>query len=403
MKVKTTVVLVAMVALVNSALAVQVNPGYIGGVPNQAKLTCRCLGNPAGFGGWDMEQKVGSATVTRDLYNTGRWQASNAVTMVYDPAAGTLTSTVVATTTYTMVQTVNLGLLNYLQLSVGARLAGTTVDFNDVVLNGETLGNFHVVTDPSLGWKDWYVSGIDMTQGFTLTGNIVLSWPTPPPTSGQESNKVVVSLGRLPNSAPVADAGDDQTVEQANADGASVSLDGTGSSDPDNDPLSYTWTGAFGTATGATPKVTMPAGVNTVTLTVSDGRLSATDTVDIKVVDTTPPTATLTVLKSSLWPPNHQLVLCARVSGVSDVVDPDPLVDIQVACDEPANGNGDGNTEVDWQIVPGDGTWEILLRAERSGSAARNYTIQVVVTDAVGNHTVRTAQVTVPADQGKRK
>ncbi len=70
------------------------------------------------------------------------------------------------------------------------------------------------------------------------------------------------------NQAPTADAGADQTV----AAGATVNLDGTGSSDPDaGDTLDYTWTQTGGTAvtlTGAdtaTPSFTAPAGPATLT------------------------------------------------------------------------------------------------------------------------------------------
>jgi hypothetical protein len=93
------------------------------------------------------------------------------------------------------------------------------------------------------------------------------------------------------NSPPVANAGEDQTVECTSTLGASVVLDGTGSYDPDSDTLSYLWTGVFGTETGPTPNVTVPLGANSVTLTVDDGNgASDTDSVEITVVDTTAPT-----------------------------------------------------------------------------------------------------------------
>ena len=80
----------------------------------------------------------------------------------------------------------------------------------------------------------------------------------------------MITVGEQPpvNQAPTADAGDDQTV----AAGATVNLDGTGSSDPDaGDTLDYTWTQTGGTAvtlTGAdtaTPSFTAPAGPATLT------------------------------------------------------------------------------------------------------------------------------------------
>lgn len=91
------------------------------------------------------------------------------------------------------------------------------------------------------------------------------------------------------NTPPAADAGPDQTVEQSSPQGAMVTLNGTGSSDPDNDTLTYYWNWTGGSATGAAPTVLLPAGNTTVTLTVSDGQLNDTDTVNIIVQDTTAP------------------------------------------------------------------------------------------------------------------
>jgi hypothetical protein len=93
----------------------------------------------------------------------------------------------------------------------------------------------------------------------------------------------------LQNLPPVVDAGPDQFVEQASSEGANVTLNGTGSSDPDNDTLTYYWNWTEGSAQGATPTVLLPPGNTTVTLTVSDGFTNATDTVNIIVQDTTPP------------------------------------------------------------------------------------------------------------------
>ena len=93
------------------------------------------------------------------------------------------------------------------------------------------------------------------------------------------------------NTAPDANAGADQSVTA----GTSVTLDGSGSSDPDTgDTLAYSWAHTSGTPavtltgpTTASPTFTAPA-VNTstafvFTLTVSDGTASATDTVTVTV------------------------------------------------------------------------------------------------------------------------
>jgi PKD domain len=93
----------------------------------------------------------------------------------------------------------------------------------------------------------------------------------------------------LQNSPPIADAGPDQFVEQTSPEGANVTLNGTGSGDPDNDTLTYYWNWTGGLAQGATPTVMLPPGNTTVTLTVFDGFANATDTVNIIVQDTIPP------------------------------------------------------------------------------------------------------------------
>jgi hypothetical protein len=91
------------------------------------------------------------------------------------------------------------------------------------------------------------------------------------------------------NRAPVANAGFDQTVDWAGSAGTPVTLDGSAASDPDGDPLTYTWTGPFpeggGTTTGRAPTVTLPLGVSTITLVVNDGMSdSAPSTVVVRVV-----------------------------------------------------------------------------------------------------------------------
>lgn len=92
------------------------------------------------------------------------------------------------------------------------------------------------------------------------------------------------------NTSPIADAGADKTTVVSSSCQASVMLDGTRSSDADGDSLTFSWTGAFGRVTGATPTVTLPKGVHTITLTVDDGKGgTATDSVVVTVVDNTPP------------------------------------------------------------------------------------------------------------------
>jgi hypothetical protein len=193
------------------------------------------------------------------------------------------------------------------------------------------------------------------------------------------------------NHPPVADAGMDQTLECTTHAGTLAFLDGTGSSDPDMDPLSYLWTAAgivFDDATSSTPSAVFPPGSTTVTLTVSDGELEDSDTADITVIDTVAPDINVSVDPVLLWTPNHKLVNVSATVTVSDACDPAPSFTLtSITSSEPDNGTADGNTTGD--IVGADtgiADTAFQLRAERAGGGSgRTYTISYTASDASGN------------------
>ena len=118
----------------------------------------------------------------------------------------------------------------------------------------------------------------------TFTGNGV-------PFGRTVSNHDPIFYKQSANRPPVAKAGSSVTVPAGANFQATVTLNGSASSDPDGDTLKYTWTGPFGIASGVKATVTLPLGTNVITLTVTDPfRASAMDMVTIKVVDNTPPT-----------------------------------------------------------------------------------------------------------------
>ena len=163
-------------------------------------------------------------------------------------------------------------------------------------LNGTTTENVTSIIQVTWDFGDntTLVNGtspalLNATHIYTTAGvyNATLTVKYDSTLNKTESATATITV--LQNTPPVADAGPDQTVEQTSPQGAMVTLNGTGSYDPENDTLTYNWTCTGGSATGATPTVLLSAGNTTVTLTVSDGQLNDTDTVNIIVQDTTAP------------------------------------------------------------------------------------------------------------------
>jgi LmbE family N-acetylglucosaminyl deacetylase len=125
----------------------------------------------------------------------------------------------------------------------------------------------------------------------------------------------------------------------------------------------------------------------------------------VSVIDTLPPQLNV-VASPTLWPPNHMYTTFATtdlVTSVTDLCDQSvgigSVVITQVTSDEAQNAPGSGDTSNDIVISPD--CHSVQLRAERSSFGnGRVYTIFLRVTDASGNSTVQSVQVTVPLDQG---
>ncbi len=113
--------------------------------------------------------------------------------------------------------------------------------------------------------------------------------------------------------------------------------------------------------------------------------------------DATPPTLSVSVSPNSLRPPNHKYRTVQATVTVSDAGDPSVSATlVSVGSNEPDNapGGADGNTVNDIVIVDQD---TFQLRAERSDvGTGRIYAITYQATDACGNTSMATANVTVP-------
>ena len=194
-----------------------------------------------------------------------------------------------------------------------------TVETGPVVVNagqdltvqgGVNVSLFGTTNDPeeeiTFLWTQ--VSGTNVTLSTTTSNATRFTSPTTPGTlvfrltvtaaSGRSASDDVTVTVRGPNRAPVADAGPDQTISLGTP---SFYLDASGSSDPEGDTMTYSWTQISGTtvtiggATHQKPVVLTPSTAGTlvfeVTVTDYPYGLSDTDTVTITVVDNQAPTA----------------------------------------------------------------------------------------------------------------
>jgi hypothetical protein len=248
-------------------------------------------------------------------------------------------------------------------------------------------------------------NNVEMALGPVMAGTWTVQVIGTTVAQGPQQFTLITPAAAEVNQPPVCDANGPYLAECAGPT-TDVTLDGTGSSDPDGDPLDFIWTGPFvgGTANGATPTVAFPGlGLSDVTLEVTDDK-GASDLcmAEVTIEDTTPPQLALGVSPSKLWPPNHKLIDIEVEIIVEDLCDAAPTVRlVSIISNEPANGPGDGNKAPDIQDAEfGTDDRAFKLRAERSGKGpGRIYTITYEVEDQGGNTATAEATVTVAHDR----
>ena len=237
----------------------------------------------------------------------------------------------------------------------------------------------------SPGVVDTLVFKLTVDDGYTL------DVPASGYTLADVADTVTIEVTNV-NNEPTADAGLDLTLNENSA----VQLNGNGSSDPDQDSLTYSWVQVGGPSvalygeTTATPDLTTPfvgaGGANlTFELTVNDGYGgTATNTVVLHVQNANdPPNASLAQPSiACMWPPSHNLV-AVSINGVSDPNNNATITVTSITQDEVTNGLGDGDTAVD-ATINANGT--VFLRAERSGKGnGRVYHVHFTASDIEGS------------------
>ncbi len=198
------------------------------------------------------------------------------------------------------------------------------------------------------------------------------------------------------NLSPVASAGSNITAEATGPSGAQVSLDGTGSTDPESGIVSYEWyEGATLIATGPNPMVTLGIGVHTITLKVTDsGGLTSTSSVQVTITDSgAPVVSSLTATPDLIRSITNALVAITLNASVTDSDDPSPTASVTlVSSNEAVTGAGPGDQSPDWQTPGG---LSLSLRSERF-TYVRKYAVTVQAADASGNTSApKTVQVRV--------
>lgn len=127
-------------------------------------------------------------------------------------------------------------------------------------------------------------------------------------------------LFKLPNTLPIADAGDDLIVEATSSTGAQVMFDGSKSTDADGDSLTYTWyennAVIAGPTTDSSAQITLGLGTHTIMLVVDDGKGGmGNDGAVITVQDSVPPTVACSAA-DGVWHASDISILCtARDDG----------------------------------------------------------------------------------------
>jgi hypothetical protein len=280
----------------------------------------------------------------------------------------------------------------------------------------------------SFVWKDETNNVVSTTAAVQLTlssgaHTFTLTVTDPGGLSSTATTRITVQSVNQP---PVANAGADQTLECAGHGGTRVMLNGSNSSDPDGDALSFVWINEANNVVGTTAVVplNLTGGAHTFTLTVTDpGGLTAAATTHVTVRDTAPPALRVTLSPGDLWAPHHRFVQITATVEITDSCDASPVVAlVSITSNDRDNGHGRGDGDGDDEdlddiravgggpIPFGTDVRSFLLRAERAerGSARVVYTVTYMVRDASGNVGLASAQIsagsqTTEGERSRRK
>ena len=189
---------------------------------------------------------VGSHTVTLEVTDDGGARATDTVNVVITAPAN-----IPPTASFTYSCT---GLGCTFDGSPSTDPDGTVVGYHWTFGDGKTANGVNV--SHTYAAADPYTVRLTVTDDGGATDDELVTVVVPPPG----------------NQSPVANAGADQSVTDSDGSGAeTVTLNGSGSYDPDGTIVSYVWfEGGLEIANGLSPSVSFAVGSHTVTLEVTD-------------------------------------------------------------------------------------------------------------------------------------
>jgi len=141
-----------------------------------------------------------NSTAYNFSYGT-QWTNSNTFSIDYSPISG-ITSNVLANNPVSVSREIGeAGIVNMLQLTLSARKNGSGLFTENLVLtplggSSINIGNFSVQNNQ---YNSWYLTDVDLANGFNLSGVLNLSGSQP----GGEANKFEIILGNTAHNAPV--------------------------------------------------------------------------------------------------------------------------------------------------------------------------------------------------------
>ncbi|WP_193161300.1 glycosyl hydrolase family 18 protein [Microbulbifer hainanensis] len=276
-------------------------------------------------------------------------------------------------------QSVDEGASVTLDASASIDLDGDSLTYSWV----QTAGSVVALSDADTATPAFTAPDVDADE--TLTFEVTVS-----DAEFNRTDSVDVVVQDIPaNRAPNADAGADQSVNTP----ATVTLDGSASSDPDGDSLSYSWVQVSGTAVtlqgadqaSASFSATEVTAAETLVfeLTVSDGTLDDSDTVSIQLQPTsnnTPPQVTLPAVPAVAEGQTFTIAVDA-----SDA-DGDLLT---YSWDAPAFNVADGDSAIVTLTAPqvgGDTSFTVMVAVD-DGTDVVTASTTVTVTDSTGGGT----------------